>query len=199
MCGSDYCLGVDVELLVDVCDLAGGAEALHADKAAFEADVALPAEFDRRFHREPRVVQGPPSLRCVLLLEQQVARHGDYRRRDALPPGNIPRLDREMQFRAGAQDGELALAALGLLKDVAALGRLVLVAGVATEQRHRLAGECEEGILAGRVQDGLPAYGGLARITRAIDRRWGRPAALRAVRPADGSARLRRGRSNRGS
>jgi hypothetical protein len=27
---------------------------------------------------------------------------------------NVPRLDRELQLRAGAQDGQLALAALGL-------------------------------------------------------------------------------------
>ncbi len=41
MCGSHHRLGVDVELLVDVGDLSGGAEAVHADEAAFEADIAL--------------------------------------------------------------------------------------------------------------------------------------------------------------
>jgi hypothetical protein len=44
MCGSHHRLGVDVELLVDVGDLAGGVKAVHADEAAF-ADVAFPAEF----------------------------------------------------------------------------------------------------------------------------------------------------------
>jgi hypothetical protein len=78
-----------------------------------------------------------------------------------------------MQLRAGAQDGELALAALRLQQGIAALGRPVLVAGFATEQRHRLAGEGEEGCLPRRVQDQLPAFGGLDRIARAIDRQVG--------------------------
>ena len=75
-----------------------------------------------------------------------------------------------MQFRAGAQDGQLALAALGLQQHVAALGRFVLVAGFAAQQRHRLARQREQGRLAGRVQDRFPALGGLDRIARAIDR-----------------------------
>jgi hypothetical protein len=50
--GAYHRLGVDVELLVDVGDLAGGAEAVHADEAAFETDIAFPAEFDRCFYRE---------------------------------------------------------------------------------------------------------------------------------------------------
>ncbi len=44
-----YRLGVDVEFLVDIGDLAGGAKTVHADEPAFEADVALsqrvPASF----------------------------------------------------------------------------------------------------------------------------------------------------------
>jgi hypothetical protein len=36
-----YRLGVDVEFLVDIGDLAGGAKTVHADEPAFEADVAL--------------------------------------------------------------------------------------------------------------------------------------------------------------
>ena len=52
--GAHHRLGGDVELLVDVSDLAGGAEVVHADEAAFEADIALPAEFDRRFDRDGR-------------------------------------------------------------------------------------------------------------------------------------------------
>jgi hypothetical protein len=35
-----YRFGVDVEFLVDIGDLAGGAKTLHADEPAFEADVA---------------------------------------------------------------------------------------------------------------------------------------------------------------
>ena len=50
--GAHHRLGVDVELLVDVGDLAGGAEAVHADEAAFEADVAVPARLNRRFYRD---------------------------------------------------------------------------------------------------------------------------------------------------
>src|ERR1700678_2026022 len=170
--GANHRLGVDVELLVDIGDLAGGAEAVHADKAAFEADIAFPAEFDRRFHRDARTARAENRLLVsgVLMLKEQAARHGDDRRRDALLLENFPRLDREMQFRAGAQDGELALAALGLLKNIAAPGRLVLVAGLAAEQRHRLAGEGDEGRLAWRVQNQLPALGGLDWIARAVER-----------------------------
>src|SRR5450432_1658496 len=135
--GAHHRLGVDVELLVDVGDLAGGAKAVHADEAAFEADVAFPAKFDRRFHRDPRAGRAKDRLLVggVLLLEQQAARHGDDRRWNALLLENVPRLDREMQFRAGAQNGELALAAPGFQQDITALGRLVLVAGSAAEQR----------------------------------------------------------------
>jgi hypothetical protein len=46
---------------------------------------------------------------------------------------------------------DAASAAFGLLKNVSAPGRLVLVAGLAAEQRHRLAGEGDEGGLARRV------------------------------------------------
>src|SRR5450631_2886472 len=106
----------------------------------------------------------------VLLLEEQAARHGDYRRRNALLLENVTRLDREMQFRAGAQDSELALPALRLQQDIAALGRPVLVAGFATEQGHRLAGKGHESRLTGHVQNRLPAFGGLDRIAGAIDR-----------------------------
>ena len=62
MCGSHHRLSVDVELLVDVGDLAGGAKAVHADEAAFEADVAFPAKFDRRFHRDPRAGRAKDRL-----------------------------------------------------------------------------------------------------------------------------------------
>jgi hypothetical protein len=36
-------VGVDVEFLINVGDLAGGTEAVHANEAAFEAYIALPA------------------------------------------------------------------------------------------------------------------------------------------------------------
>ena len=39
-----------------------------------------------------------------------------------------------------------------------------------TEQRHRLPGQGDESRLARRLQDQLPALGGLDRIARAIDR-----------------------------
>jgi hypothetical protein len=55
----------------------------------------------------------------VLILEEEPARHGDD---GALLLKNVPRLDREMQLRAGAQDGELAVAAFGLLKNIATFG-----------------------------------------------------------------------------
>jgi hypothetical protein len=48
--GAHHRLGVDVEFLVDVGDLARSAEAVHADEATFETDIALPAKFDRRFN-----------------------------------------------------------------------------------------------------------------------------------------------------
>src|SRR6202051_1184797 len=142
MCGSHHRPGVDVELLVDVGDLPGGAERVHANEAAFEPEIALPTEFDRRFHRDSRARRAKDRLLVggVLSLEEQTARHGDDRRWDAFLLKNVTRFDREMQFRAGAQDGELALAALRLQQDIAALGRPVLVAGFAAEQRHRLAG-----------------------------------------------------------
>jgi hypothetical protein len=50
--GAHHRLGGDVELLVDVSDLAGGAEVVHADEAALKANVTLPPKFDRRFHRD---------------------------------------------------------------------------------------------------------------------------------------------------
>src|ERR1700704_3232928 len=110
MCGSHHRPGVDAELLVDAGGLAGGAKAVHADEAAFETDVAFPAKFDRRFHRDPRAGRAKNRLLVggVLLLEQQEARHGDDRRRNGLLLEYVARLDREMQFRAGAQDSELA-------------------------------------------------------------------------------------------
>src|ERR1700676_5179076 len=116
MCGSHDRLGVDVELLVDVGDLAGGAKAVHADEAAFETDVAFPAKFDGRFHSDARTGRAKYRLLVggVLLLEEQAARHRDDRRRDALFLENVTRLDRKMQFRSGAQDSELALPALRL-------------------------------------------------------------------------------------
>jgi hypothetical protein len=43
MCRSHHRLGVDVELLVHVGDLARGAKAVHANEAGFEANVAFPA------------------------------------------------------------------------------------------------------------------------------------------------------------
>jgi hypothetical protein len=95
-------LGIDVEFLVDVCDLAGGAEAVHADETAFEPDIALPAEFDCRFHRDTGTARAENRLGGVLMLEEQTARHGDHRRRDALLLENVPSLDREMQFRPRA-------------------------------------------------------------------------------------------------
>jgi hypothetical protein len=49
------------------------------------------------------------------------------------------------EFRPGAQDGELAFAALCILQHIATLRRLILVAGLAAEKRHRLSGEGEEG------------------------------------------------------
>jgi hypothetical protein len=52
--GAHHRLGGDVELLVDVSDLAGGAEVVHADEAALKANVTLPPKFDRRFHRDGR-------------------------------------------------------------------------------------------------------------------------------------------------
>ena len=52
--GAHHRLGSDVELLVDVSDLAGGAEVVHADEAALKANVTLPPKFDRRFHRDGR-------------------------------------------------------------------------------------------------------------------------------------------------
>ena len=81
MCGSHHRLGVNVELLVDVGDLAGGAKAVHADEAAFEADVAFPAKFDRRFHRDARTGRAKYRLLVggVLLLEQQAASSGSSR------------------------------------------------------------------------------------------------------------------------
>jgi hypothetical protein len=74
--------------------------AVHADEAAFETQITLPAKFDRRFHRDPRAGRAKDRLLVggVLLLEEQAARHGDDRRRDALLLENVPRLDREMQF-----------------------------------------------------------------------------------------------------
>src|ERR1700722_13605976 len=131
MCGSHHCLRVDVELLVDVGDLSRSAEGVHADEAAFEADVAFPAKFDGRFHRDPRASRTKDRLLVggVLLLEEQAARHGDNCGWNTFLLEKVPRFDREMQFRAGAQNGELALPALGLLKNVAAPSRLVLVAG----------------------------------------------------------------------
>jgi hypothetical protein len=100
VCGANHRLGIDVELLVDIGDLAGGAEAVHADEAASEADIAFPAKFDRRFHRDART--GRPEDRLlvggVLLLEEQASRHGNHRCRDALFLKNFPRLDREIQF-----------------------------------------------------------------------------------------------------
>jgi hypothetical protein len=52
--GRKYRVGADVEFLVDVGDLAGGAEAGHADEAAADADVTLPAGFDGRFYCDAR-------------------------------------------------------------------------------------------------------------------------------------------------
>jgi hypothetical protein len=64
-------------------------------KATVETDVALPAEFDHRFNCE--TLRGscrePLSCRRVLILEQQAARHGAARRRDALLLENVPRLN----------------------------------------------------------------------------------------------------------
>ena len=89
-----YRLGVDVEFLVDIGDLAGGAEAVHADEATFEADIAFPAKFDRRFHRDARTGRAENHLLVsgVLMLKEQAARDGDYRRRDASLLENFPRL-----------------------------------------------------------------------------------------------------------
>jgi hypothetical protein len=41
--GPCHRFGVDVELLVDIGDLAGSAKRMHANEAAFEANVALSA------------------------------------------------------------------------------------------------------------------------------------------------------------
>src|SRR4051812_36875111 len=43
----------DVELLVDLGDLPGFAEPVHADEAALQAEVAVPAHLHRRFDRHP--------------------------------------------------------------------------------------------------------------------------------------------------
>jgi hypothetical protein len=52
--GAHHRLGGDVEFLVDVSDLAGGAEVVHADETALKANVTLPPKFVRRFHRDGR-------------------------------------------------------------------------------------------------------------------------------------------------
>jgi hypothetical protein len=56
MRGTHHRLDVDVEFLIHVGDLAGCAEVVHADEAAFEADVALPVEFDRCLNRDTRTL-----------------------------------------------------------------------------------------------------------------------------------------------
>jgi hypothetical protein len=56
---------------------------VHADEAAFEADVAFPAQFDLRF-RAARA-ENRLLVSGILVLKEQAARHGDDRRRDQLP------------------------------------------------------------------------------------------------------------------
>jgi hypothetical protein len=48
--GAHHRLGGDVEFIVEVSDLAEGAEVVHADEAALKANVTLAPKFDRRFH-----------------------------------------------------------------------------------------------------------------------------------------------------
>ena len=61
---------VDVELLADVGDLAGGAEAMEADEAAFEADIPLPAHITAASTatRPHGTCREPPSRRRGILL-----------------------------------------------------------------------------------------------------------------------------------
>lgn len=77
---------------------------MHANETAFEANVTLPTELNRRFYRDSRPGGAENRLFVggVLTLEKQPARQGDDRRRNALFLENVQRLDRETQFRAGA-------------------------------------------------------------------------------------------------
>jgi hypothetical protein len=44
--GADYCFRANVEFLVDVGNLPGGAEGMHSEGGALEADAALPSELN---------------------------------------------------------------------------------------------------------------------------------------------------------
>jgi hypothetical protein len=71
----EHSIGCDVKLLVDIINLARFAEAMHADEAPLEAEIAFPAELYRRFHGDTRGSLAKHGLlvRKVLLLEVQAA------------------------------------------------------------------------------------------------------------------------------
>ena len=99
----------------------GGAETLHADEAAFIADIFFPALANAGFDRNAWCgAENRSAVIFALFVKNPPARHGNHRSADAVFLQLRAGIEGDGNFGTGRQQREIAFAALGLSQYIGA-------------------------------------------------------------------------------